>query len=177
MLLKSLLIVSIFCYGNLLFAGELDNEKNVIEQAKKTLAKDLPAMVVVRINETTQNVEVFHSDSFIPKEESLSFAKTHGDVFKPLTEKQKRGELDSDSSRSSWFFGLRWGFGHDRDNGRGYHGGGYSGGRYNGGYYNAYPNYYYPNYNYYGYNYQYLNYSYSYCGGYGYYYYRNPYWY
>jgi len=131
--------------------GELDNERDVIEQAKANLAKDLPAAVVVKVSEKDGSVAVFHSKFQINSADVAAFAKEHDGEFKAVTEKQKRGELDKDSSQSSWFFAFGYNYGY------------------------TYPYYRYPTYYYYNYSYNYAYYNCYNWGGYNYYYYGNPY--
>jgi hypothetical protein len=122
-------------------AGELDNEKAVTNQ-QVSLAKDLPATLVMRVNATTKAVEVLHLKDKLPADSSAqSLVLAHTNEFQAADLNAKvTGELDQDSSRSSWYF-----------------------------YYPTY-NWYYPTYYYSGYNYYYQPYYNYYYGGYNYYY-------
>lgn len=123
-------------------AGELDNEKSVTNEQIQ-LAQDLPATLVIRVNESTKEVEVLHSKDRLATDEATKNTVVNSGEFKKMDVKgQMTGsELDQDSSRSSWYF--------------------------------CWPtyNYYYPTYYYYGYQYNYSNYYWYNWGGYSYYYY------
>lgn len=125
------------------FAGELDNESNVTNQQAQ-LATDLPATLVIRVNETTQDIEVLHSNNALPAGEAAkAVVDQHASEFKKIDVKSgMTGELERDSSRSSWYF--------------------------------CFPtyNWYSPSYYYYGYSYSYSQYYWYNWGGYNYYYYR-----
>lgn len=123
-------------------ANELDNEASVTN-AQIAAAKDLPATLVIRTNEATKEVEVLHSNDRIPADASTVDAVSKAKFMKMDVKSSKPvGELDRDSSSSSWYF--CWP--------------------------NA--NVYAPSYYYYGYSYNYSQYySYAYAG-YSYSYYR-----
>ena len=137
------------------FAGELDNEASVTNQA--ALAKDLPATLVVRINKTTNAVEVMNTKNIL-KKESINPAQMAAKTFVPMNGKEKISgtELDGDSSSSSWYFG----FPSFNFFSPSYYYGGYNYG------YTPYYNYGYGNYNYYYYSNPYCGYG-NYGGGYG----------
>jgi len=83
-------------------AQELDNEKIVINQ--KVLAKELPKTLVVRINRSTNEVEVLHLNEALPPDAS-SMARIEKSEFKTVSANQKPAkELDRDGSVSSWAF-------------------------------------------------------------------------
>jgi hypothetical protein len=71
-----------------------------------TRARDLPATVVVRVNRNTNAIEVLHSrDHLAATPETISSISSSR--FAPIElNKPVRGELDRDTSRSSWFFSL-----------------------------------------------------------------------
>jgi hypothetical protein len=140
-LIGFLATVSMFGSASAFAAGELDNEAAVTNEQIQ-LAKDLPATLVMRVNDKTKEVSVLHMDAKLEATEA-SKALLANAQFKAVDVKSGvRGELDQDSSSSSWYFCF-----------------------------NNY-NWSYPTYYYYGYNYNYSSYyNYSY-GGYSWYYYR-----
>jgi hypothetical protein len=136
--LATLLLASAVSFQS--FAGELDNEKTVTNEQVQA-AKDLPATLVIRVNNDTKAVEVLHSKALLPAEQASVEAISKQTFTKMDVKSGMTGELDRDSSKSSWYFcwpSFNW---------------------------------YYPSYSYYGYSYNYssyYNYSYS---NYSYYYY------
>ncbi len=126
-------------------AGELDNEASVTNKAQ--LGKDLPATLVVRVNNKTKAVEVLHTNQKLSKSATSKAQMAKAEfVAMGLQDKMHASELDRDSSSSSWYFCF------------------------------PNYNWYQPSYYYSGYQYSYSNYwSYNY-GGYSYNYYSNPYW-
>lgn len=128
--------------GSFAQAHELDKEIPVsTEQA--ALAKDLPRTVVVRVKAGTQEAEVLQSKQLLSATDATKKALANAKFSKISA----NGELDQDSSTSSWYFWC-----------------------------NPYGGHYYPNYSYYGYTYSYsVTYSYYYAG-YNYSYYGWPYW-
>ncbi len=170
--LLALLMVSSPIWSN---AGELDNEKQVVNQIES--AKNLPRTVVVRVNKNTNEVQVMHSGQALAPA-AATVKSFNGQNFTPVLPNQKvRNELDRDSSSSSWFFNLSltplFNVGFGSSSGAFYnpyyYGGAYYGGY---GYYNQYYTPYYPTYYYNNYSYSYYPYySYGY-GPYQYYMYR-----
>ncbi len=74
--------------------------------SSETRSNDLPPTVVVRVSNSTKAIDVFHSREFLPGNVE-SIKKIPSDKFAPVQiNKSVRGELDRDSSRSSWFFSL-----------------------------------------------------------------------
>ena len=142
-------ICFLFFGSCLTFGNELDKEPVNVEM--RSLAKDLPATVVVR-SDDVGNVAVFHSNDALDKSETsqnavlaASFTPIkRGEMMKGTVSKS---ELDSYSSTGSWYFSFGFfpffygGFG-------------------------------YPNYYYYGYNYAYSPFWGYPMGGYYYNYYR-----
>lgn len=128
-------------------ATELDNESQVTNQQIQA-SRDLPATMVVRVNEATRAVEVLHTaDRVAPDAATASVIAGQPFVAAPQAGATVAGELDRNSSASSWYY------------------------CYNGWYQ---PSYYY----YYGYSYSYVPYYSYYYGGYSYAYYRWSYgWY
>lgn len=102
---------------------ELDNESKVTNEQSR-LAQQLPGTLIVRTNRATGQSEVLPVTEALPAEASAqAIALEQNAEFKPFS--QPGGELDQDSSRSSWYF-----------------------------YWNGYyPHCYYGGYNYYGYPY------------------------
>jgi hypothetical protein len=138
------------CTSSVALAGELDHEP-LYPVKQIELAKDLPAVVVVRTKIGSKEAEVFHSPEKLAGVEATKKAVAAAKFIKIDKSGVQVGELDRESSSSSWYFYC--------------HPGTYSG----------YPAYgYYPNYYYGGYNYQYAPYwAYNY-GGYNYNYYGWP---
>jgi hypothetical protein len=133
-------LAAVLMVGSFAQANELDNEAQVTNETK-ALSKDLPQTLVVRSNSATGEVQVMHTQSRLAADaSSLNIVAdaqfTQADVNAQVP---GGGELDRDSSASSWYF--CWN--------RGY----------------SYPYYWYGGYNfsysyYYGYNYSGWNYSY-----------------
>lgn len=139
-------------------AREIDSEKTISTEQIQ-LGHDLPMTVVVRIKEGTNQVEVLHSKVALKADETSKFLVSTSTFVKLDNKGRMVGELDRDSSSSSWFFCYP---------------------------YNYYPYYNYCGYNYLyapyygyaygGYRYSYYGWPYSnpYCYGYGYGYGGNP---
>lgn len=122
-------------------SSELDNEASITNHQIQ-LSKDLPATVVVRVNAATDEIEVLHSEDELAADPSSLETLRDAEFVKIDKNAKIAGELDRDSSSSSWYFWFN------------------------------YSNWYYPTYSYYGYNYGYTPYySYN-WGGYNYYYCR-----
>ena len=133
-------LAAVLMMGSFAQAGELDNEAQVTNETK-ALSKDLPQTLVVRTNAATGEVQVMHTQDRLAADASslnlvanAKFAAADVD-----SQVQGGGELDRESSASSWYF--CWN--------RGYSQPYYWYGGYNFSY-----NYYYS-YNYYGWNYSY----------------------
>ncbi|MDX9730565.1 MAG: hypothetical protein RBT63_02235 [Bdellovibrionales bacterium] len=92
--------------GNVALANELDNETLVAnEQALR--AKDLPATVVVRVNDTTGETSVLELQSELsPNQASITQIASLAGDFKTIT---AQGELDHDSSTASWYVWFNFG--------------------------------------------------------------------
>lgn len=96
------------------WANELDNEQGVINQQK--LAKDLPATVVVRVNEKTGKTEVLQTSEKITASVNGQKAITAlSSQFVAIEEGSRlpitpNGELDRDTSRSAWYLYFNWGY-------------------------------------------------------------------
>lgn len=133
------------------FAGELDNEASVTNQAQ--LAKDLPATLIVRTNLKTKAVEVLNTNEKMAKGkvDAASVAQRNF-VQVSLNDKLTASELDFNSSSSSWYFCFpNYNY--------------YQPSYYYSGYQYSYTSYY--QYNYGGYNYNYYRNPYYGYGGYG----------
>jgi len=133
-------------------AGELDNEKSVTNQQVQ-LAKDLPATLVMRVDQKTGAIQAFHSSLKLPAS-AEAIQKVSAQTFAPVDLKgqvagRAVGELDRASSSSSWYFcfpNYNW----------------YTPSYYYGGYnygYSPYYNYGYGGYNYYFYSWNYYGYG------------------
>jgi hypothetical protein len=123
-------------------AGELDNEK-AITADQIAHATQLPATVVVRVNDATKEVAVLHAKTKLATDDqALTSVIASGEFQKINVNATTRGELDRESSTSSWYFWFN------------------------------YANWYYPTYYYWGYSYPYTNYYWYNTNGYSYYWYR-----
>ena len=71
-----------------------------------SMARDLPATVVVRHNHETNEFEVYHSKDNLAASESAIMALASKPFESTKINTPVRGELDRDTSRSSWFFAL-----------------------------------------------------------------------
>ena len=88
-------------------AGELDNEKSVTNQQIQ-MAKDLPATLVMRVDQKTGAVQALHSIAKLPAD-AAAIQAIAGQTFAPVDLKAQVagrpvGELDQSSSSSSWYF-------------------------------------------------------------------------
>ncbi len=88
-------------------AGELDNEKAVTNQQVQ-LAKDLPATLVMRVDQKTGAIQALHSMTKLPAD-AQSVQGIAAQTFSPVDVKTQvagrpAGELDQSSSTSSWYF-------------------------------------------------------------------------
>jgi hypothetical protein len=132
-------LMALACTAISSFAGELDNESGVVNAQQRSLAGDLPATIVVRVNKDDNSVAVLHSKDVISKENAASVVNASFVAMK-TTDTQK-SELDKDSSKSGWYFYFNY---------YNYYNPCYSYSGYN-YYYQAYNSYNYGNYNYYYY--------------------------
>lgn len=160
-------------------AREIDNEQTVSTEQIK-LGQALPKTLVVRTKVGTHESEVLHLNQVLPPDEKSHHLVSTGSFIKVDSNGKMIGELDRDSSRSSWAFVLaRGGFGRAGGVGGyrpggyrpggyrpgGYRVGGYRAGGYYGGY--RYGRYYGYGGRYYGYGRYYAGYG-RYYGRYGY---------
>lgn len=138
-------LLSIFTAAALVFgfnavqAQELDNESQVTN-AQIEGSRDLPATLVIRANDATNQVEILHTSERLAADPVSAQALNPTDFVKVDVDTKMKGELDQSSSASSWYF---W---------------------FNGAY--TYPTYYYYGYSYnYAsyYSYRYAGYTYWYC--------------
>ena len=84
-------------------AGELDNESNVTNE-KVALSRDLPATLVVRVNDQTKAVEVLNTQAKLAPE-AASAGVVAAQAFSPAqVGAPMAGELDRTSSTSSWYY-------------------------------------------------------------------------
>lgn len=82
---------------------ELDSEKTVsTEQAR--LSRDLPKMLVVRVKKGSTQAEVLHSNVILRADASVRKMLSTSSFVKLDRNGKMPGELDRNSSRSSWFF-------------------------------------------------------------------------
>lgn len=131
---------------------ELNRDEEIAQQ--ELLHKDLPKTVVMRVNTETNAVEVMHSMEALEATASTEaeLEGITGSNFVAMNPQTDRHQLDTDTSKSSFYFYYRNPWAH-----RYYRG-------YNYGW--GYPNYYYGGYNYTYfpyYAYSYRNWSYYYC--------------
>ncbi len=131
--------------GGLAQANELDSEAKVTNE-QVALSKDLPATLVVRTNQATGEVEVMHSAMKLEASAATQAAVGQAAFVKADASQVASGELDNDSSRSSWYFCWNNRYSYPQYN---YYGYSYS--------YNHYYSY-----NYSGYNYSYYRWNYGY---------------
>jgi hypothetical protein len=89
--------------GGFAHAGELDNEAQVTNETK-ALSKDLPQTLVVRTNAATGEVQVMHSSDRLAANASSTALVAKGVFVKSTLGQTQGGELDRDSSQSSWYF-------------------------------------------------------------------------
>lgn len=125
-------------------ASELDNEKTITTEQIE-LARNLPRTLVLRVKEGSKQAEVLHVNEKLTDNAATKKQLATATFIKLDSNGKMVGELDRDSSSSSWYFWC------------------------------GYNNWYYPNYYYWGYRYNYSMYYGYYYGGYNYYYYGWPY--
>lgn len=124
-------------------AQELDNEAQVTNE-QIALSKDIPATLVVRTNEATGEVQILHSNAKLAGDASSTAAVAGAQFAKVDASAISNGELDKDSSSSSWYFCFNRSYSYPA-----YYYGGYN---YSYNYYNSY-NWGGWNYSYYRWNY------------------------
>lgn len=129
-------------------AREIDNEKTISTEQVQ-LGQALPKTVVVRVKAGTNETEVLHAATAIPNNETSKALVSSSSFVKMDKSGKMSGELDRDSSSSSWYFYYGYGY---------YPYYGYYGYNY---YYRPYYSYYYSGYYYSYYGWPYYN---SYCG-------------
>lgn len=163
-LLAAILTISA---GSLAFAGELDDESSVTNQA-------MNGTVVIRVDTRTNQTSILTTDKPVASEaEALSLVESGS--FKSVAPSHIKNELDQDGGSSSWYFNngcYGYNNGYNGCN-NGYYGcnSGYYGCNY--GYNHGYNNYYYNNMYWYGswyspcHSYYYGNYQYYYYSNYG----------
>lgn len=163
------LVVALTGYSSPSFSAVMDfaAAERVNAERLNEARRNLPGTIVVRHNPTTGVVEILRTPEVLPGNAATVNAIANRNFVRIETNKPVRGELDRDTSRSSWFY---IGFGNPFYYGYGYNNfyyGNFPFNNYNYGYYPYYPTYSYNNfyYPYYGY-YNYLSYPYNY------YYYR-----
>lgn len=154
-------------------AREIDREKTVTTE-QIHLGQALPKTLVVRIKADTHQVEVLHLNQALKADPKNRQLISTSSFIKVNSKGRMVGELDRDSSSSSWGFYMGYpGYGYGYGNGYGYgYGNGYG---YGCGGYSYYSSCYYPSYSYCGYNYPYVPYYSYYSAGYYYGYYGWPY--
>lgn len=82
-------------------AGELDNEKAVVNE-EALRAKDLPATVIVRVNDKTGEASVLETSKTLSQDSASQIAVANmGGEFKAVSNTVK--EIDQMKSTSSWF--------------------------------------------------------------------------
>lgn len=118
------------------FASELD--RDVSNQEGSNYA----GTVVLRIDETTNKVEMFETNEVFSDQEIEAVSSNF--QFQEVEQANLKNELDQEAGSSSWYFYYNYGYNYG----------------WNSGYYNNY--YYYPTYYRYGYSYRpYYRYSYN----------------
>lgn len=97
-------ILSLAALAPSAFASELDQEGSVTNVEQQRLAANLPATIVVRVDQRDQSVAVLHSQAALPVGIDAKVLAEDSN-FSPMSVDQTvRGELDRDSSASSWYF-------------------------------------------------------------------------
>lgn len=87
--------------GTSAFAGELDNEKTVINE-EALRAKDLPGTVIVRVNDKTGQASVLETSKSLSQDAASQAAvASMGGEFKTVSNNVK--EIDQMKSTSSWY--------------------------------------------------------------------------
>lgn len=84
-------------------AREIDNEKTISTEQIQ-LGQALPKTVIIRIKAGTNEAEVLHSASALPANDSSKALVSTSSFVKLDKDGKMVGELDRDSSSSSWFF-------------------------------------------------------------------------
>lgn len=88
-------------------ATELDNEAQVTNE-QISMSKEIPATLVVRTNPATGEVQVLHSQEKLAADQTsqtaVASAAASGQFAKVDASAIANGELDRDSSSSSWYF-------------------------------------------------------------------------
>jgi hypothetical protein len=140
-ILKGLSVLLIAIAAIVANAGELDSE-NGITNKQAQIAESLPGSVIVRVEQATGRVAVLHADQKLETDAASVSQVVNSKEFVQMDVKgNMTGELDRDSSRSSWYFCFNnWSWG-------------------------------YPTYYAYGYSFAYTNYYWNNWGGYSYYWY------
>ena len=84
-------------------AQELDNEAQVTNE-QISMSKDIPATLVVRTNQATGEVQILHSNDKLAADQSSQAVVAKAQFAKVDQSAIANGELDHDSSSSSWYF-------------------------------------------------------------------------
>jgi hypothetical protein len=84
-------------------AQELDNEAQVTNE-QIALSKEIPATLVVRTNAATGEVQVLHSNEKLAADAGSQAVVAKAQFAKVDASSIATGELDRDSSSSSWYF-------------------------------------------------------------------------
>lgn len=84
-------------------ADELDREKKVTTEQIQ-LASDLPKTVVIRVKDGSTRSEVLHTKRALPANEASHRFVSTSSFYKLSERGHSSGELDRDSSTSSWYF-------------------------------------------------------------------------
>lgn len=84
-------------------ARELDAEKTVSSEQIR-LGRDLPKMLVVRVKKGSNQAEVLHSNVTLKADARVKRMLSTSSFIALDSNGRMLGELDRDSSKSSWFF-------------------------------------------------------------------------
>ncbi len=96
-------LAAVLMLGSFAHANELDNEAQVTNETK-ALSKDLPQTLIVRTNPATGEVQTFQTSSRLAADaSSLSLIANAKFAAADLNAQPGGGELDRNSSRSSWY--------------------------------------------------------------------------
>ncbi|RYZ71000.1 MAG: hypothetical protein EOP05_12535 [Proteobacteria bacterium] len=137
-------VTAMVSFSGAVQAQELDNEAQVTNE-QIALSKDIPATLVVRTNPATGEVQVLHSNAKLAGDAASTAAVADANFAKVDASAISNGELDKDSSSSSWYFCFNRSYSYPA--------------YYYGGYNYAYN--YYSGYNWGGWNYSYYRWNYG----------------
>lgn len=84
--------------------SELDNEAQVTNE-QIALSKEIPATLVVRVKAGAETAEILHTTEKLEQVDATTQSSLANAKFSVVKiNEEQTGELDRDSSRSSWYF-------------------------------------------------------------------------